>query len=321
MISIEFVAAECPDAGGLALLVPEGGVTHGRLGRGGCGVRRGDRARGGGRGVHRQEGAELHRAGAGRRAVAGGADRAGQAGRPYAARHGDRRRHRGGGVGAGGAGGAGGGWHARQPRGARGLGRARLRSYRFDRYRTKEAADAKPRLQALTVLTGDVPGAQAAWPAADAIAAATALTRDLVSERAERAVPRGDGGSVPALGGVGHRGRGAGIGGTGAARVRGADRRIAGQRARAAGGGDAVAWRWRRGAGVPGRQGRDVRHRRHQPEAGCRHGRHEVRHGRRGGGDRRDGGAGRTQGAGQCGGAGRAEREACRAAMRSGPAT
>ena len=35
-----------------------------------------------------------------------------------------------------------------------GLGAA-LRSYRFDRYRTKEAADAKPRLLALTVLTDD----------------------------------------------------------------------------------------------------------------------------------------------------------------------
>ncbi len=61
---------------------------------------------------------------------------------------------------------------------------ARLRSYRFDRYRTKEAADLKPRLASLTVLADDPDAARAAWPALDGIAQGTALSRDLVSEPA-----------------------------------------------------------------------------------------------------------------------------------------
>ena len=59
---------------------------------------------------------------------------------------------------------------------------ARLRSYRFDRYRTKEAADAKPRLATLSVLTGEFDAARAAWPALDGIAHGSAMARDLVSE-------------------------------------------------------------------------------------------------------------------------------------------
>ena len=57
-----------------------------------------------------------------------------------------------------------------------------LRAYRFDRYRTKEAADAKPKLASLSVLTDDAAGADAAWPAVHAIAHGTALSRDLISE-------------------------------------------------------------------------------------------------------------------------------------------
>ena len=57
-----------------------------------------------------------------------------------------------------------------------------LRAYRFDRYRTKEAADTKPRLAALSVLTDDPGAADAAWPAVHAIAHGTALSRDLISE-------------------------------------------------------------------------------------------------------------------------------------------
>ncbi len=61
---------------------------------------------------------------------------------------------------------------------------ATLRSYRFDRYRTKQDADAKPRLAALQILT-DKPGdASQAWPAAQAVAHATALSRDLITEPA-----------------------------------------------------------------------------------------------------------------------------------------
>ena len=62
-----------------------------------------------------------------------------------------------------------------------GLG-AMLRSYRFDRYRTKEAADAKPRLATLQVLTDDAAAARAAWAGPAAIARGTALSRDLISE-------------------------------------------------------------------------------------------------------------------------------------------
>ena len=59
---------------------------------------------------------------------------------------------------------------------------ARLLSYRFDRYRTKEADDAKPKLTALTVLADDPDAASAAWPALDALVHGTALSRDLISE-------------------------------------------------------------------------------------------------------------------------------------------
>ncbi|GAC1346975.1 MAG: leucyl aminopeptidase [Acetobacteraceae bacterium] len=59
---------------------------------------------------------------------------------------------------------------------------ARLRSYRFDRYRTKEAADAKPVLATLIVLTDDPAAAGEAWPALDGVALGTALSRDLISE-------------------------------------------------------------------------------------------------------------------------------------------
>ena len=64
---------------------------------------------------------------------------------------------------------------------------ARLGAYRFDRYRTRETAEDKPRLASLTVLLGDfgtVEAARAAWPALEAVAQGVALTRDLVSEPA-----------------------------------------------------------------------------------------------------------------------------------------
>ena len=59
-----------------------------------------------------------------------------------------------------------------------------LRSYRFDRYRTKQEVDAKPKLATLQILT-DKPGdARDAWPTSRAIAHATALSRDLITEPA-----------------------------------------------------------------------------------------------------------------------------------------
>ncbi len=57
-----------------------------------------------------------------------------------------------------------------------------LRGYRFDRYRTKEKPEDKPKLSKLTVLTPEVPKAKAAWEPLDATAKGVFLARDLVSE-------------------------------------------------------------------------------------------------------------------------------------------
>ncbi len=59
---------------------------------------------------------------------------------------------------------------------------AALRAWRFDRYRTTETADEKPRLAAIDVLTGDVAVAGAAWSPLAAIRDGVFLTRELVSE-------------------------------------------------------------------------------------------------------------------------------------------
>jgi leucyl aminopeptidase len=57
-----------------------------------------------------------------------------------------------------------------------------LRSYRFDRYRTKEKSEDKAKLTKMTVLTADLARAKAAWEPLDATAKGVFLTRDLVSE-------------------------------------------------------------------------------------------------------------------------------------------
>ena len=57
-----------------------------------------------------------------------------------------------------------------------------LRSYRFDRYRTNEKPEDKPKLAKLTMLTAEVPKAKTAWEPLDAIAKGVFITRDLVSE-------------------------------------------------------------------------------------------------------------------------------------------
>jgi leucyl aminopeptidase len=62
-----------------------------------------------------------------------------------------------------------------------GMGAA-LRAYRFDRYRTKEKPEDKPKLSKVTILTEDVAGARAAWAPLKAVAEGVFLTRDLVSE-------------------------------------------------------------------------------------------------------------------------------------------
>ncbi len=57
-----------------------------------------------------------------------------------------------------------------------------LRAYRFDRYRTKEKPEDKPKLAKLTVLADDLSAARDAWAQEKAVAEGVYLTRDLVSE-------------------------------------------------------------------------------------------------------------------------------------------
>lgn len=64
-----------------------------------------------------------------------------------------------------------------------GLG-ARLRSYRFDKYRTTLKEDAKPKLARVTVLAADPAEARTAHVPLSAVASGVELTRDLVSEPA-----------------------------------------------------------------------------------------------------------------------------------------
>ncbi len=61
---------------------------------------------------------------------------------------------------------------------------ATLGAYRFDRYRTKEKPDDKPRLARLAVLTDDPAAARSAWPDLAAVARGVFTARDLVSEPA-----------------------------------------------------------------------------------------------------------------------------------------
>ena len=57
-----------------------------------------------------------------------------------------------------------------------------LAGYRFDRYRTKEKAEAKTSITRVEVVTADVAAAEAAWVPLQALAEAVSFTRDLVSE-------------------------------------------------------------------------------------------------------------------------------------------
>jgi len=59
---------------------------------------------------------------------------------------------------------------------------ATLRSYRFDRYRTKEKPEDKPKLAKLTLLTTETTKGKAAWEPLAATARGIFLSRDLVSE-------------------------------------------------------------------------------------------------------------------------------------------
>jgi leucyl aminopeptidase len=66
---------------------------------------------------------------------------------------------------------------------------ARLRGYRFDKYRTKEKPDAKPTLKKLTLMTDGAAGARTAFERDEAIADGVFFARDLVSEPANVIYP------------------------------------------------------------------------------------------------------------------------------------
>ncbi|MBT5108853.1 MAG: leucyl aminopeptidase [Rhodospirillaceae bacterium] len=59
---------------------------------------------------------------------------------------------------------------------------ARLASYRFDQYRTKESADSKPTLRTLTVRVKGAANARRAFQSLDKVADGVFMTRDLVSQ-------------------------------------------------------------------------------------------------------------------------------------------
>jgi leucyl aminopeptidase len=60
----------------------------------------------------------------------------------------------------------------------------KLRSYRFDKYRTKEKKEDKPKLKKVVVATGNPSGAKAAFASMDKVADAVFLARNFVSEPA-----------------------------------------------------------------------------------------------------------------------------------------
>jgi leucyl aminopeptidase len=66
---------------------------------------------------------------------------------------------------------------------------AKLRSYRFDRYRTKEKAEEKPSLKKLVVTVADHGDAKKAFHPLEAVAEGVFLTRDLASEPANIIYP------------------------------------------------------------------------------------------------------------------------------------
>ncbi len=66
---------------------------------------------------------------------------------------------------------------------------ARLRSYRFDKYRTKEPEAKKPTLKAISILSNDSEQSQAAYVARDKVIDGVFMTRDLVSEPANILYP------------------------------------------------------------------------------------------------------------------------------------
>jgi leucyl aminopeptidase len=59
---------------------------------------------------------------------------------------------------------------------------AKLKSYAFNQYRTKDLEDHESKLTNITILTGDATGARRAWSRLEAVADGVYLARDLVNE-------------------------------------------------------------------------------------------------------------------------------------------
>ncbi len=66
---------------------------------------------------------------------------------------------------------------------------ARLRAYRFDKYRTTQKEDEKPKLAQLTIMPADAGAASAAYVPVAAVAEGVELTRNLVTEPANVLYP------------------------------------------------------------------------------------------------------------------------------------
>jgi leucyl aminopeptidase len=66
---------------------------------------------------------------------------------------------------------------------------ARLASYRFDRYLTKEKPEKKPSIATVSIVAADLKAAQAAYAPLSAVADGVTFTRDLVSEPANILYP------------------------------------------------------------------------------------------------------------------------------------
>ncbi|MFZ5608699.1 MAG: leucyl aminopeptidase [Pseudomonadota bacterium] len=67
---------------------------------------------------------------------------------------------------------------------------ARLRSYRFDKYRTKEPAEKKPSLERVTILSQSAGRAETLYASHDKVLDGVFFTRDLVSEPANVLYPK-----------------------------------------------------------------------------------------------------------------------------------
>ena len=175
-----------------------------------------------------------------------------------------------------------------------------LKAYRFDRYRTKEKPEDKPKLAKLSVLTSDAAKARAAWEPNKAVAEGVFVTRDLVSEPPNVLNPAEMAERCKKLTSLGLKidvlgpkemqklGFGAllGVAQGSANEPRMVVMQWNGARQRQESQGQ---------AGRVRRQRRDVRHRRHQHQTRRRHGGHEVGHGRRRHRGRPDGGVGRPR--------------------------